>query len=208
MFGRILATISVLLFAFAILAVSILQSSEITYTFANINPGITNSIEGVPQVSYTLPFAGVVLPDSPLWFLKAIRDKIWFKVTSSPIRRAELALMFSDKRLAASKILFEKGNSNLGVSTLVKGEKYLEIALEQEKIARARGEDTSAFLLKIATSSLKHREIIDSLMRYVPDEAKAYIIKSENYAINAYTTSRDVLNSKNLICPFNPFDRE
>ena len=60
------------------------------------------------EVAYELPFPGKVLPDSPFWVFKVIRDKVWYGLSFSHLKKAELALLFSDKRLGSAKILFEK----------------------------------------------------------------------------------------------------
>jgi hypothetical protein len=158
------------------------------------------------EINYQMPFEGRVLPDNPLWIFKAGRDKIWFLITSSHSRRAELALLFSDKRLISGQKLLEKNKPDIAISTLTKGEKYLEVAVFEEKIARQEGQDTSAFLERLAVASLKHWQIIESLMPLVPEDGKPFVSKTENYSKNTYRIARDILNSKGLPVPISPFD--
>ena len=206
MLKKILLVSSVFAFAFAILSISILQSTSISYSFtAQTSESAVLGIEA-PEIDYQMPYEGKVLPDSPLWILKAARDRIWFLITSSPSRKAELALLFSDKRLMSAKTLFENKKPDIAFSTLTKGEKYLEVAVAQEAIARSRGYDTSAFLGRLAVASLKHRQVIESLMPLVPEDGKPLVIKTEDYAKNSYKAARDALNSKGLPVPINPFD--
>jgi len=206
MLKKLLLVSSVFAFAFAILSISILQSTSISYSFTAQTSG--SSVLGIeaPEINYQMPYEGKVLPDSPLWVLKAARDRIWFLITSSPSRRAELALLFSDKRLVSAKILFENKKPDIAFSTLTKGEKYLEVAVAQEAIARSQGYDTSAFLERLAMASLKHRQIMESLMPLVPEDGKPFVIKTENYSKNSYKASKDALNSKGLPVPIDPFD--
>jgi len=204
MFKKILLVLGVFAFAFVILTVSILESSSISYSFtAPTTP--SNSDVKITEVNYVLPYAGRVLPDSPFWKLKALRDKIWYFITPSPLRKAELALLFADKRLVSSRELLENGKADLAISTLTKGEKYLETAVNDEFVARKQGFDTSMFLSKLATSALKHREVIENLMPLIPEEGKPLIVKTEDYSKNAYKAARDALNSTGLPLPFNPF---
>jgi hypothetical protein len=205
MLKKMLFGLGVFVFAFAILSVSILESSNVSYSFkssSSILPDVNTKDIGV---DYVLPFTGTVLPDNPLWNLKALRDRFWYLITPSPLKKAELALLFSDKRLAAAEILIEKGKTNIAISTLTKGEKYLETAVSEEIIARSQSYDTSVFLNKLATSSLKHREDIEELMPLIPEEAKPLVNKTENYSKNAYKAARDALNSKGLTPPKDPF---
>jgi len=206
MLKKLLLVSSVFAFAFAILSVSILQSTSISYSFTVKTSG--SSVLGVeaPQIDYQMPYEGSVLPDSPLWVFKAARDRIWYFITSSPLKRAELALLFSDKRLMSAQTLFENKKPDIAISTLTKGEKYLEVAVAQETIARSQGYDTSAFLERLATASLKHRQVIESLISLVPEDGKPLVVKTEDYTKNAYKAARDALNSRGLPVPINPFD--
>ena len=208
MFKKILLVSGVFAFAFAILSISILQSTSISYSFTAQTSESAVLGAKTPEVDYQMPYAGSVLPDNPLWVFKAARDRIWYLITSSPLRKAELALLFSDKRLESAATLLENKKANIAVSTLTKGEKYLEVAVTEEKIARAQNYDTSAFLTRLAVASLKHREIIEGLMPLVPEDGKPLVIKTENYSKNTYRAASDALNSKGLPVPIDPFDRD
>lgn len=191
--------------AFVILSVSVMESSSISYVFATPVPANSTGIK-TPTIEYNIPYTGKVSPDSPLWFLKALRDKVWYMSTSDHLKKAEMALLFSDKRLIASKTLFESKKPDIAFSTLTKGEKYLEIATIEEGIARKEGVDTTEFVNKLAIASLKHRQIIEELLPITPEDAKPEIIKIEDYAKNTYKYCRDILNSKGMTSPKNPFD--
>jgi hypothetical protein len=197
--------LGVFVFAFAILSISILQSSSISYSFVQVTPLPSVLGTEVPEINYNLPFQGTVLPDNPLWDLKALRDKIWYFISPSPLKKAELALLFSDQRLAAAQTLFEKNKPDVAISTLTKGEKYLAIATSQETLARSKGMDTTAFLNQLVVSALKHREVIESLIPLAPEEGKPVVIKAENYSKDAYKAARDALYSKGLPVPIDPF---
>jgi hypothetical protein len=186
----------------------LLRTSRINYAFSSSpspTPFQTDSQKEI-NIDYLLPFPGKILPDNPLWYLKAIRDKIWLLITRDPGRQAELKLLFADKRLASSKILFERKKYELGFSTLTKAEKYLEEATNIEIKNRGEGMDTAEFLNKLVYASLKHREVMEKILLMAPEDARPEIIKTEDYAINAYKSSRDALLSKCLPVPKSPFD--
>lgn len=197
----------ILSFAFIILFVSIFNSSSITYSLSSTPPQPTTN-PAIPEINYILPYTGNILPDSPFWGLKALRDKLWFSVTPSHLRRAELALLFADKRLVMSQKLFERGETDIAISTFTKAEKYLPIAVAEEEIARPQGENTSEFLSKLAMAALKHKEIAENLILFAPEDARPFITKTEIYADNTFETARNILNSKGLPVPKNPFDRD
>jgi hypothetical protein len=205
MIKKLLFISSVVTFAFAILSISILQTTSISYSFTAKT--LDSPVLGIDsqEIDYQMPYEGKVLPDSPLWVLKAARDRVWFLITSSHSRKAELALLFSDKRLMSVSTLLEKNKPDIAISTLTKGEKYLEVAVSEEKMARQENNDTSIFLTRLAMASLKHWQIIESLMPLVPEDAKPFVSKTENYSKNSYRAARDVLNSKGLPVPIGPF---
>ncbi len=204
---RFLFAFGVFAVAFLILLISIFDSSAITYSLSQVPPQPFEG-SGESKVDYIFPYAGNVLPDSPLWGLKALRDKIWLGMTTSPLRRAQLALLFADKRIVMAENLFRKGEHDIAMSTFLKGERYLPIAVEEEKIARNRGINTDAFLEKLATSALKHKEVAEYLIQLAPDNVGPLIISMEVYADNAYEAARNALISRGLPVPKNPFDRD
>jgi hypothetical protein len=104
--------------------------------------------------------------------------------------------------------LFKKGEGEIAFSTFTKGEKYLAIATEEEAIARRDGVNTDVFLVKLATASLKHLELIEDLIQLAPEDAKPLIVKNESYAKDSYEAARNALNSRGLPVPKDPSDRE
>lgn len=191
--------------ALGILSISLLRSASIRYAYAAPTPPPSNSKIQSETVEYFLPYPGRIAPDSPFWPAKALRDGIWYKLTINPLKRAEIALLFSDKRLQFSKSLFESKKPDVGFSTLTKGEKYLEIAMTNEKEARDKGMNTSEFLTKLATASLKHKEILTEILDIAPEDVKPGIITTEIYSKNAYKMSSEVLISRGLPFPKSPF---
>lgn len=198
--------ISAIGLAFAILLISVFRSASIKYSF-NVGPESKEVLGAqTPEIGYSLPFAGSVIPGNPLWPVKALRDRIWLLLTTNHIKRAEIALLFADKRLVMARQLFDKKEFGLAISTLTKGEKYLEIASQEESLARKEGMDTASFLIKLANASLKHRQIIEEeMIPLAPEDAKPDMVKDEDYAKNTYKSSRDALNNKGLPVPESPF---
>lgn len=206
MWRKLLIVAGVLSLAFGILFLSIFRTASVKYDFGETLP--LQSLQPEKnniQIDYYLPYPGRVLPGSPLWTLKAVRDKAWLMFTTSPTRKAELKLLFADKRLGAALLLFDGGNPEEGVSTLTKAEKYLEEAMRQEGVARDRGIDTSDILLRLANASLKHYSLIQEIIEVVPDEARPIIKDSETYSKKTYEEARDALLEKGMMPPKNPF---
>ena len=211
MLKRIALIFTAFFFAFAILSISVLRCSDVTKFAFSASP--TSTPEGTDQkveikIDYVLPYPGKILPDSPLWYLKALRDRVQFFVTSNPSRKSELSLLYADKRLGASRLLFEKDKPSLGLTTLTKGEKYLEKALLLEEENRKNGMDTKSFLTRLANASLKHWQEMEEIIDIAPEDAKPEVIKVQNYSKNVYNQARDALYSVGMPVPINPFDGE
>lgn len=206
MFRQVAVILSTLALASVILTISILRTASVKYNFSSLTTPVLGSSHDEMEINYELPYPGSILPDHPLWFLKVIRDKAWLAATSNPGKKAELKLLFADKRLGASKILFEKGKPELAYSTLTKAEKYLEEAYLQEKENREKRMDTSDFLMRLADCSLIHRHTIEEILVVAPDDARPKIIETESYSRKVYKDSSDALLSKGLSAPENPFN--
>lgn len=206
MLRKYLYGVGAFVLAFVILSVSFLKLCSITsaYGYTTPSPTVPNSTS---TVNYVLPYPGGILPDSWLWYFKAVRDRFQYTVAFNPLKKADLALLYSDKRLGASLTLFENKKPDIAASTLTKGEKYLETAAEDEAIARKAGVDTNSFLIRLANASLKHRQVIEEkIVPLTPDDIAPGVIKTEDYSKNVYKICRDILNSKGITAPKDPFN--
>lgn len=114
---------------------------------------------------YTLPYTGL-LPDSPLYPLKKMRDSVWVFFTRDSMKKAELLLLLSDKKIVMAQVLADKG----------KWERALEIAQDSEEdvtrmitaleMAKRIGYAPSAdFRMKAQKSSTKHLKMMKDFMR-------------------------------------------
>jgi hypothetical protein len=203
--GLFLGTILV---AFLVLFASVLRAASVNYSFyPQATPGRANpSKSPQPDTAYYFVYPGNILPDSSLWYFKALRDKVWLSITVDPGKKAELALLLSDKRLMMSKTLFDRKKFELGFSTLTKGEKYMEMANEIDQTNRSHGMDTASFELRLASAALKHREVIEQqILPIAPEDAKPGIIQIVNYSKNVYISTGNNLESRGITAPANPF---
>lgn len=144
------------------------------------------------EVDYFLVYPGI-LPDHFLYPIKMIRDKILLFLTTDPLKKAELYLLFADKRLGACKALIEGNKIDLGITTLTKAEKYLELAINQERIAKKADKDTVLFLEKLSKATLKHEEIILSLEKKIPDTGRPAYDSALQYARQGYQRVIEIL---------------
>jgi len=143
------------------------------------------------KVVYTLPYPGI-LPDHPLYFLKAMRDRIYLFTTRDLQKRAKVYLLYSNKRIASAQLLLEKGKEKMALDTLAKGEKYFfEIPFLMQQ-AKKQGQDFPKDLIEeIKTANEKHAEVIDDFFKKVSQGQNFYLlnIKKINEEIKKNLTS-------------------
>ncbi|MFH1832888.1 MAG: DUF5667 domain-containing protein [Candidatus Levyibacteriota bacterium] len=136
----------------------------------------------VPQASvdYQLPYPGL-LPDSPLYIFKTIRDRIIGFLVSDPLKKAEFNLLMADKRLISGVELIKKNKTkeDLAYSTISKGENYFQEAIVKIKEAKKQGSDTTKILTKLSIASRKHKEVLVSLEKQVTPEKRATLLNLE-----------------------------
>lgn len=136
-------------------------------------------IEG-KEVVYQLPYPGI-LPDHPLYFIKGLRDRILDFLTRDSLKKAELYLLYSDKRINMSQDLLKKGKWSLMISTASKGEKYSLKMVDYLKRAKKQGSSpTSEFILRAKLSNEKHREVLENLLKETPQGERQQLIEVIN----------------------------
>ena len=134
----------------------------------------------VPKVSYELPYPGI-LPDHPLYFLKAFRDRLLGFLIQDPVKKAEFNLLMADKRLNMGVFLADSGKPALSEITLSKGEKYFELAVSELPKASAQGKEVEAWLVdKFQKAAAKHEEVLTEFLEKMPEEQKRGIQESLN----------------------------
>lgn len=202
MFRRAAIVLSLLIFAFGVLGTSVLRTTQPTYVFSQQQPSVAAVQTASPsaRVEYYLAYPGI-LPDSLLWPLKALRDRVWLFLTRDSARRAELLLLFADKRVGMADILVRGGKPEIGVATALKAEQYLEQALQETIKAEEHGVDTGQLLDRLARASLKHTEVLQSLMDVVPEDARPELNKVLSTPREVYEKSTHGLNEKGRPVP-------
>lgn len=132
--------------------------------------GASETLVKTPQekVIYNLPYPGL-LPDSPLYLTKIIRDRINDFLTRDNLKKAELYLLNSDKRASMSMALALKGKNKLAIDTFIKGEKYFIKIPNLLRAAKKQGTQApSSFIETLKLSNAKHKEMIEELIKILP----------------------------------------
>lgn len=138
----------------------------------------------VKKVDYIMPYPGI-LPDHPLYPLKAIRDKIYDSLLTDLIKKTEFKLLMADKRVIMTQKLLEKGRPELAETTMSKASKYYEEAVLTLYKARNQGRDTLKQTTKLIDSAKKYEELVSSFPKIDSSVIKDGIMGSLS-AINKY----------------------
>lgn len=136
-----------------------LESTEsIPIPTGSITPEPTPSL-----IDYTLPYPGV-LPGSPLYTVKMVRDKFMEILISDPVKKSNFYILQADKRLGSALLLFEKGDEEAAYSALSKGQKYLEKSLAKAIEAREKKFEIGDIFDRVRNSAAKQKQEIKILI--------------------------------------------
>lgn len=193
MFRSAVIILASLVFGLSVLFTSIFRTASPQYAFSQAGVMGTVTESRLLEVDYYLPYPGL-LPDHFLWPVKALRDRLWLFVLRDPAKKAEVLLLFADKRVGMARELIKGGKPELGASILTKGEKYLEAAFLEAEKAQGKGIEMGQFFERLATSSLKHQEVIESLMPTVPEDGRPVINQTLDYPKMVYEKTAQKLN--------------
>lgn len=181
MLKKVIPILAVLSFAWSILFISLFKmGASVPPLFAaaglkfSVSPQVEVTSSASPKVEYYLVYPGM-LPDHPFYKIKMIRDQIWLALTTEPIKRTELLLLFADKRIGAGEVLIKGNKVELGMSTLTKGVKYFERAVSEESKAKQKGRNTNQTADKLRKASLKYDEVLTELGEKVNPDGKTYL---------------------------------
>nr|MBI5455965.1 hypothetical protein [Candidatus Levybacteria bacterium] len=154
----------------------------------------TASLSGnIKHVDYTLPYPGI-LPDSPLYFLKVVRDNLLGFFISESLKKAEYKLLMADKRLTSASALVDKKNYPLAITTLSKAENYFYQAVQNAAKAKEEGKETNGILNKLLIASEKHQEIIYQMVLKTKGDVR-YSLELEEVRAKSFQDTVEVVKA-------------
>lgn len=152
------------------------------------------STSSAENIVYELAYPGI-LPTSPFYSIKMIRDRIIGYLISDPMKRAEFSLLQADKRLQAgvSLLIKDRSQSVLAVSTISKGENYFAEAIDETLNAKMQKNETFDMRVKLSVAARKHEEILVSVVSSIPKSERA------NYARELGRVRENIKKTKILM---------
>lgn len=134
-------------------------------------PSPTATPSANQEINYSLPYPGL-LPGSPLYFVKAVRDKIQEIFTTNPLKKSNFYLLQADKRLASGMLMFEKGDKKEAEKIISKSQNYLEKSMDKAEQAKDSQESIIDITAKLKASSAKQELEISKLINKSDGETK------------------------------------
>lgn len=130
-------------------------------SFLLTNNKIQAQVVPTPVV-YNLPYPGI-LPDHPLYTLKRIRDWILLKLTKDPVKKIEVRLLLSDKKLVMGEILWEKKKTDLAIAIFKESESDLLSSVLLIFQLKQDNQPPPGLADKVELASQKHAEILNKV---------------------------------------------
>lgn len=117
---------------------------------------------------YSLPYPGI-LPNHRLYLIKAVRDRLVEFFTRDLNKKAELYLLYSDKRIYMAQMLADQKEWEMADSTASKAEKYLLKVSDTVEALKSMGGDVDiTFIPKVKQAAQKHQQILKDLTKKAP----------------------------------------
>jgi hypothetical protein len=145
------------------------------------------------RVHYDLAFPGI-LPDSPIYKLKVLREIIEEMLINEPSKKIEFYLLQADKGILSSAILIDKNEIKLAQETLLKGENNFTLLTGQ--FGKITSRPSPEFFRKLETASLKHQEVIISLMDRISKQDKKVFEDVLSFSKRNFNTVEKFKNKK------------
>lgn len=181
--------LTIVLFAFLFTTSHVLALEE----YEGEVEGAATPAAQAKKVNYDLPYPGI-LPDSPLWVVKDLRDKFFGLIIFDPVAKGHYNLKLADKRLAAGIALIDGGKKELGVKTFISAEKYLAKAVSEELTAKSKGQDTATLDGQLSVASTKHLEILSE--KLVESQNNVLLEEAIGVASDVYNRVKKVFEDK------------
>lgn len=165
--------------------------SLITFIFAIYIPLVTayaqeaSSSSAHPADSavneYQLPYPGL-LPDNPLYPLKALRDRLTAFFLSKPLDKANFDLLQSDKNVEASYLLVtqQQGKGDLALQTFSQAQNDFAAALDQATNAKKQGYSILDIGKKLELSHQKHIQMLQAVAQQIRQENSQTVKQMRN----------------------------
>ena len=149
------------------LCLILLMSSNVVFAQDASTESVVNNPNPTPtDTDYDLPYPGL-LPDNSFYFFKVLRDHIIEFLVSDPVKKPEFDLLQANKRLNAGIFILNehKGEDQLALTTISKGENYFDDAINKANEAKKQGRLTFEVIGRLTHAATEHQAILIELQK-------------------------------------------
>ena len=155
---------------------SLASATQTTLPMVDIQETDLNQL--TTDISYEPQFSpSQRLPSHPLYWWDMIKDRVVLWMTWNSSDRLRLLRSYSDRRLWAGIQLIQQDQTQLGVSTVTKAEKYLLQATRQSDSNRQLTKNSSQEFAHVAKASVYHQLVLLAVIEMIDDERQQLILK-------------------------------
>lgn len=120
----------------------------------------------------------IILPDSPLYFLKLFKEKVSLWLTFSPEKEVNKYLKLARLRMAEYQKMLEKGKPETAQKVLARYEETLNKVLEKIEELRREKQGILKISQDIEQILTKHTSVLQNVLEHVPPQAKESLLKA------------------------------
>ena len=175
------------------------SQEEATPTAEEATPAAEEAATPVPAAVEQAPpeylYPGV-LPDHPLYFLKALLYKIRELFVFGDVAKTKWFLKMADKRAAEAKELANKGKEKLAVKASEKAVAARDKAAEHLKVAKSAGKDVEELVEKLEAASIRQQAVLDHVLEKVPEQAQEAIRRAKERSVRGHERAIEVLRER------------
>lgn len=119
-----------------------------------------------------------IKPDSPLYVLDKLAEKIQIALITDAVKEAEAMAAIAQERLAESKAMLESNNIEKATASINEYRELMDKAMDVIDAAAKEGKSVTKTIDMIAKYGIEDVETIDALMERVPAEYKVELEKA------------------------------
>ncbi len=157
---------------------ALVVSPSVYASTPSASPSSTMMVQTEQKIEYILPYPGL-LPTSPLYFFKNIRDHIIEILISDPVKKAEFYLLQADKKLSMALALSDMKKTDAAKTAYHDAQILREKSIAQLESVKRSGAEVPGFVLgKLSAALDKHLEVGKALHESI-EAIQALIARSQ-----------------------------
>lgn len=156
------------------------------------------STSTLPQIPSTIEGPGLILPDSPLFFLDQIKQTVRVATAFTPEQKAKVYKDIAGERLAELRFMLAKNNRSATNTALNGVAENLKKAGEQVDQAQLRGANVSSLAKTINDDIKLKQQSLDLLENQAQGEMKGRVTAAQEALMVAKVKIEDALPEQEL----------